>query len=125
MLAILQEGESYGYAIMKRVAELSGGELDALSAAAPPGTARLHQASRISGVSPADLSILLVQLSADGRTRTRVRVREKVDRIHGGRGKRLDVHLLACYRYKPLGVQNDLRCTLKFFGIVERSKQSR
>lgn len=27
VLAILQDGESYGYAIMKRVAELSGGEL--------------------------------------------------------------------------------------------------
>jgi len=27
VLAILAEGESYGYAIIKRVAELSGGEL--------------------------------------------------------------------------------------------------
>ena len=122
MLAIRPEGESYGYAIMKRVAELSGGELDALSAAAPPGTARLHQASRISGVSPTDLSILLVQLRAAGRTRTRT---WKVDRIHGGRGKRLDVHLHACYRYKPLGIQNDLRCTLKFLEPLRGSKQSR
>lgn len=28
VLAILSEGESYGYAIIKRVAELSGGELE-------------------------------------------------------------------------------------------------
>lgn len=28
VLAILNEGESYGYAIIKRVAELSGGELE-------------------------------------------------------------------------------------------------
>ncbi len=28
MLAILAEGESYGYAILKRVRDLSGGELE-------------------------------------------------------------------------------------------------
>ena len=48
VLAILAEGDSYGYAILKRVSDLSGGELqwadgDAISDAASAGTAWLRR----------------------------------------------------------------------------------
>jgi DNA-binding PadR family transcriptional regulator len=43
VLAILDEGESYGYAILKRVRELSGGELDWTDGMLYPLLHRLHR----------------------------------------------------------------------------------
>lgn len=43
VLAILAEGESYGYAIMKRVRELSDGELDWTDGMLYPLLHRLHR----------------------------------------------------------------------------------
>ena len=43
VLAILAEGESYGYAILKRVRELSGGELEWTDGMLYPLLHRLHR----------------------------------------------------------------------------------
>ena len=43
VLAILAEGESYGYAILKRIRELSGGELDWTDGMLYPLLHRLHR----------------------------------------------------------------------------------
>jgi DNA-binding PadR family transcriptional regulator len=43
VLAILVEGESYGYAILKRIRELSGGELDWTEGMLYPLLHRLHR----------------------------------------------------------------------------------
>jgi len=43
VLAILSEGESYGYAILKRVRELSGGELEWTDGMLYPLLHRLHR----------------------------------------------------------------------------------
>jgi DNA-binding PadR family transcriptional regulator len=43
VLAILADGESYGYAILKRVRELSGGELDWTDGMLYPLLHRLHR----------------------------------------------------------------------------------
>jgi PadR family transcriptional regulator, regulatory protein PadR len=43
VLAILAEGDSYGYAILKRVAELSGGELEWTDGMLYPLLHRLHR----------------------------------------------------------------------------------
>jgi DNA-binding PadR family transcriptional regulator len=43
VLAILDEGESYGYAIVKRVRELSGGELEWTDGMLYPLLHRLHR----------------------------------------------------------------------------------
>ena len=43
VLAILDEGESYGYAILKRVRELSGGELEWTDGMLYPLLHRLHR----------------------------------------------------------------------------------
>lgn len=43
VLSILTEGESYGYAILKRIRELSGGELDWTDGMLYPLLHRLHR----------------------------------------------------------------------------------
>ncbi len=43
VLAILEEGESYGYAILKRIGELSGGELEWTEGMLYPLLHRLHR----------------------------------------------------------------------------------
>jgi PadR family transcriptional regulator PadR len=43
VLALLAEGESYGYAILKRVRELSGGELEFTDGMLYPLLHRLHR----------------------------------------------------------------------------------
>ncbi len=49
VLAILCEGESYGYAILKRVAELSGGQLRWSEGMLYPVLHRLERLSQIEG----------------------------------------------------------------------------
>jgi PadR family transcriptional regulator PadR len=50
ILAILSEGESYGYAIIKRVAELSGGELEWTDGMLYPVLHRLERNGFVQGV---------------------------------------------------------------------------
>lgn len=47
VLAILAEGDSYGYAILKRVAELSGGELEWTDGMLYPLLHRLHRSGYV------------------------------------------------------------------------------
>jgi DNA-binding PadR family transcriptional regulator len=49
VLAILAEGESYGYAILKRVRELSGGELEWTDGMLYPLLHRLHRLGHVTG----------------------------------------------------------------------------
>lgn len=50
VLAILREGESYGYAIIKRVAELSGGELQWTDGMLYPVLHRLERSGYVTAV---------------------------------------------------------------------------
>jgi len=79
VLAILQEGESYGYAIMKRVAELSGGELTWTDGMLYPLLHRLERVGCIGarwGVSETGRKRRYYRITADGRAQLTVQRRQ-------------------------------------------------
>ena len=79
VLAILQEGESYGYAIMKRVAELSGGELTWTDGMLYPLLHRLERLGCIGarwGVSETGRRRRYYRITADGRAQLAVQRRQ-------------------------------------------------
>ncbi len=70
VLGILAEGESYGYAISKRVTELSGGELDWADGMLYPLLHRLERLGMVEAswdTSPTGRRRKLYRLSASGR----------------------------------------------------------
>jgi DNA-binding PadR family transcriptional regulator len=70
VLAILAEGESYGYAILKRVRALSGGELAWTDGMLYPLLHRLHRLGYVtteSRTSPEGRSRKYYKLAEDGR----------------------------------------------------------
>ena len=79
VLAILQEGESYGYAIMKRVAELSGGELTWTDGMLYPLLHRLERLGCIGarwGVSETGRKRRYYRITPDGRAQLAVQRRQ-------------------------------------------------
>ena len=79
VLAILQEGESYGYAIMKRVAELSGGELTWTDGMLYPLLHRLERLGYIGarwGVSETGRKRRYYRITPDGRAQLAVQRRQ-------------------------------------------------
>ena len=79
VLAILQEGESYGYAILKRVAELSGGELTWTDGMLYPLLHRLERLGYIGarwGVSETGRKRRYYRITPDGRAQLTVQRRQ-------------------------------------------------
>ena len=79
VLAILQEGESYGYAIMKRVAELSGGELTWTDGMLYPLLHRLERLGYVGarwGVSETGRKRRYYRVTPDGRAQLVVQRRQ-------------------------------------------------
>ncbi|MFT3832591.1 MAG: PadR family transcriptional regulator [Micropruina sp.] len=71
VLGILAEGESYGYAILQRVGELSGGELEWSDGMLYPLLHRLERHGHVEsswGASPSGRPRKHYRLSAGGRT---------------------------------------------------------
>jgi DNA-binding PadR family transcriptional regulator len=71
VLAILAEGESYGYAILKRVRELSGGDLEWTDGMLYPLLHRLERLGHIRaewGLSPEGRRRRNYRITASGRT---------------------------------------------------------
>jgi hypothetical protein len=74
VLAILAEGESYGYAIIKRVSELSGGQLQWTDgrAASPPSGSTLRPVDGGSTTeSPKTVEHCSARIASSGRSSTR------------------------------------------------------
>ena len=79
VLAILREGESYGYAILKRVAELSGGELTWSDGMLYPLLHRLERLGYIGarwGVSETGRKRKYYRITQDGRAQLAVQRRQ-------------------------------------------------
>ena len=79
VLAILQAGESYGYAILKRVAELSGGEFTWTDGMLYPLLHRLERLGYIGarwGVSETGRKRKYYRITQDGRAQLAVQRRQ-------------------------------------------------
>jgi PadR family transcriptional regulator, regulatory protein PadR len=92
VLAILTEGDSYGYAIIKRVAELSGGQLQWTDGMLYPVLHRLERQGHVAAK---------WGLSETGRKRRYYRI-TKVGRVQ-----------LAAHQEQWLAMDNTLRCVWK------------